>query len=126
MKQLNINNIKGLNKKGVYKIYFYVNDSPYPINRIIKSDKSGLVYIGCTNKQDFERRLNNFRLSMEKEKTNNHSGGNKISLNDNLKNLISKGKLMFDTIEKEQPLEEEKKMIQNYFLEFGEKPPLNG
>ena len=126
MKKLNNLNIKGLEKKGVYKIYLYFENKPYPINRILKVDSSGLVYIGCTKKQNFEKRLNNFILSSEKVKTNNHSGGNKISINDNLKKLISSGKLMFEIIEFDNPLEEERKMIDQYFDEFGEKPPLNG
>jgi hypothetical protein len=126
LKELIKSNIQGLINRGVYKIYFYVNDKPFSVNRILKCDMSGLFYIGCTNKQNFEKRLNNFILSSEKVKTNNHSGGNKISINDNLKKLISTGKLMFEIIEFDNPLEEERKMIDQYFDEFGEKPPLNG
>lgn len=126
MKLLIKSNVKGLINRGVYKIYLYFDNKPYPINRILKVDSSGLVYIGCTKKQNFEKRLNNFILSSEKNKTNNHSGGNKISINDNLKKLISSGKLMFEIIEFDNPLEEERILIEKYFEEFGEKPPLNG
>jgi hypothetical protein len=126
VKQLNKINIQGLNKKGIYKIYFYVNDNPYPINRIIKSDESGLVYIGCTKKQNFEIRLNNFLLSRDRVKTNNHPGGDKISRNISLNKFFSNGVLMFEINECENPFEVEYKLINDYFLEFGEKPPLNG
>jgi len=126
VKELIKPNLVGLNHKGVYKIYFYKNNTPYPIPRITKTDTSGLIYIGCTKKQNLEVRLNNFLLSSTKSKTNNHSGGNKISKSEGLKNLFSDGKLMFQVFEHSSPLKEEKSLIESYVKEFGEKPPLNG
>ena len=126
MKELIKQNLIGLNDKGVYKIYFYKNNIPYPIPRITKTDTSGLIYIGCTKKQNLEVRLNNFLLSSTKLKTNNHSGGDKISKSDVLKNLLSCGILMFEVFIHNYPLKEEKTLIESYVKEFGEKPPLNG
>ena len=126
MNELNRHNLFRLNDKGVYKIYLFKNNIPYPIPRIIKNDTSGLIYIGCTNKQNLEVRLNNFLLSSTKSKTNNHSGGNKISKSEVLKNLFSDGILMFEVFEHPSPLEEERTLIESYVKEFGEKPPLNG
>jgi hypothetical protein len=126
MKELNKQNLVGLTDRGVYKIYFYKNNIPYPIPRITKTDTSGLIYIGCTKKQNFEVRLNNFLLSSTKLKTNNHSGGDKISKSNVLKNLFSDGILMFVVLVHSSPLDEEKTLIESYVKEFGEKPPLNG
>ena len=80
--------------------------------------------VGTTNL--LEVRLNNFLLSSTKSKTNNHSGGNKISKSEVLKNLFSDGILMFEVFEHPSPLEEERTLIESYVKEFGEKPPLNG
>jgi len=126
LKELNKTNIKGLDKKGVYKIYFYQNDKPTTICRIAKKDTSGLIYIGCTQKQNFEKRLGNFILSWKKDKTNNHSAGNKINKIKKLKNLFESGVLMYEVIESIDPLLDEANMIYKYINEFGEKPPLNG
>jgi hypothetical protein len=126
VRELNKENLVGLNDKGVYKIYFYLNNKPYPIPRVIKTDTSGLIYIGCTKKQNLEDRLKNFLLSSSKLKTNNHSGGNKIFKSEVLKDFLSKGTLMFEVFVNNSPLEEERKSIMSYVNDFGEKPPLNG
>lgn len=126
MKELNKSNINGLDKLGVYKIYFYKNNKPVPINRVLKKDNSGMIYIGCTSKQNFGKRLNDFLLSMKKVKTNNHPGGDKISRNISLNTFFSNGVIMFEINECQNPFEEENKLINDYFIEFGEKPPLNG
>ena len=126
MKELNKLNIQGLDKQGVYKIFFYKNEKPFPINRILKVDETGLIYIGCTKKQGFEKRLNDFILSMKNQKTINHPGGNKIFKNKSLKDFFSDGKIMFEVFECFNPLDEEFNLIINYISEYGEKPPLNG
>jgi hypothetical protein len=127
MNNLSYKNISELNSKGVYKIYLYSDENkPFPIERVCKTDCKGLLYIGCTKKQNFKLRLSNFISSMSYERTNNHTGGNKISKINILKRVINNGILKFEIIDSNNPLESEKEEIKKYIHEFGEKPPLNG
>ena len=105
---------------------FNNKNKPQQINRFCNIDYSGLIYIGCTYKQNVETRLLNFIRSMENLKTNYHSGGNKISKFEILNNLIIENILMFECEEYKNSKVQESIELNDYISKFGEKPPLNG
>lgn len=130
MKELNQKNLKEdarLVKIGVYKIYLYSSNGPITINRFLGGDNSGLIYIGAAEKTTLKYRLENFLRTLDPEnKTNSHSGGNKIKGNQEIKKFISKHVLMYDVITTASAKFDEKEEIKNYKDQFGEVPPLNG
>lgn len=127
LKKLTKELVKGYNFQGIYRIYLFNNkNKPQQINRFCNIDYSGLIYIGCTYKQNVETRLLNFIRSMENLKTNNHSGGNKISKFETINNLITENILMFECKEYKNSKIQEFIELEDYISKFGEKPPLNG
>jgi hypothetical protein len=61
-----------------------------------------------------------------KTSTDNHPGGNKIKESKVLKRLIDQYYLYVKVEESKDPQGYERKLIDAYIDEFGEKPPLNG
>lgn len=128
MKKLTIENIKldeSLKSPGVYKIYLF-NQNPLTIQRLLKPDKSGLIYIGAAEKTELIYRLSCFLNTIKNEKQNNHSAGFKVKTNENLKSFLAQNTLMYDVILDLNAKKLEKNLIEKYKLEFGEVPPLNG
>jgi hypothetical protein len=71
-----LTDLKGIPKKpGIYKIRMKINGKPYPIQRVLKDDKEGVIYIG---KHDFNlnRRLNSFLNALDKGK--NHIAADRL------------------------------------------------
>ena len=125
--QRTILNDINLKKSGVYKIYLYKKGKPIPIYRFLNYDKSGLIYIGATEKTSIHYRLSCFLNSINPiRKQNNHSAGNKISKNKKLNQLIANSDLMFEFILTNQAKKYEKKELKDYRDLNGEVPPLNG
>jgi DNA gyrase/topoisomerase IV subunit B len=128
MKTLTIENIKSdktLMEHGVYRIYLF-NESPLKIQRFLKTDDSGLIYIGAAEKTELVYRLSCFLNTIKNNKQNNHSAGFKVKTNKNLNSFITNNTLMYDVIIDLNAKKIEKNLIEKYKLEFGEVPPLNG
>jgi hypothetical protein len=130
MRELNHKNLTEdvrLVNSGVYKIYLYSSNGPITINRFLGGDNSGLIYVGAAEKSTLKYRLENFSRTMNPiNRINNHSGGNKIKINQEIRKFILKGVLIYDVITTASAKLEEKKEIQIYKERFGEVPPLNG
>jgi hypothetical protein len=117
------------NNGGVYKIYLINKNSEIPttINRLINSDETGLVYIGCSKqKGGIASRLSQFILNIGNQTSNFHTAGSKIANNSALKRFISIYDLYFQFINSDEPKKMEEKLLKKYKNEFGEVPPLNG
>lgn len=129
MKKLTIENLKideSLKNPGVYKIYLF-NENPLTIQRFLKPDESGLIYIGSAEKTELSDRLSYFLNTINNnKKQNSHSAGFKIETNENLKSFLTQNTLMYDVILDLNAKKLEKNLIKKYKLEFGEVPPLNG
>lgn len=128
MKKLTIENIrsdKTLIEHGVYRIYLF-NESPLKIQRFLKPDESGLIYIGAAEKTELVYRLSCFLNTIKNNKQNNHSAGFKVKTNKNLNSFINNNTLMYDVIIDLNAKKNEKNLIEKYKFEFGEVPPLNG
>jgi len=122
----NINKIED-NKFGVYKIYLYENGNPIVIRRFLKDDSSGLIYIGSAQKTSIRYRLTCFLKSTDPlYRQNNHSGGDKIKNNSNLREFVNKKQIMFELETFNNPRDLERNLLIAYRQSYGELPALNG
>ena len=130
MQLLTINNLKSdtnIDVPGVYQIYIQDNNKPLIINRLLKQDDSGLIYIGAAEKTNIHYRLKCFLNSKDPDRRqNNHTAGNKILHQVKLQKLIDQNKLFYNFITTKEAKKLEKSLIRKYINEFGEVPPLNG
>lgn len=128
MLELNSENIKKApNEIGVYKIFVKnEEEQPITISRFCNNDLTGLLYIGQTNKQTLSKRIYQFYASAHLQKaTHNHSGAQKYFKNQLIRETLGNHSLWFDYEITNAPEETEKKLLNDYFLQFGEYPPLN-
>lgn len=127
MKKLTLSkqNIDSIDKKiGVYQIWACdSNCNPITINRFCGIDNNGLLYIGCTIKQNLRKRLNQFYSSTIK--ANTHAGGIKYQKRKKIKKILKKDSLWFNFIITKNPKEKETELLIKYINKFGEHPPLN-
>jgi hypothetical protein len=116
------------NQKGVYVIYaLNPNETPQAINRVLKTDILGRLYIGQTTKQTFKDRLDMFRRVMNPNyAATAHSGGLNLKEIPALRNRFPSNCIYVQVFPHQNPKAEEERMIEAYRQEFGEVPPLNG
>lgn len=107
---------------GIYKLFWVINGQPQPINRLLDTDNSGLLYIGGT--KSVQGRLDNFRNSAFRRGTN-HTAGKKYR-EGKLNRFISEGDIYAEVKYFHNALELERELLLNYRRTFGEIPPLNG
>ncbi len=116
------------NQKGVYVIYaLNDNETPKPINRVLKTDKNGILYIGQTTKQTFKKRLDMFkRVIAPNYAATAHSGGLNLKEIHALREAFPANCIYVQVFPYQNPKAVEQRMIEEYRQEFGEVPPLNG
>lgn len=116
------------NQKGVYVIYaLNPDETPQPINRVLGTDKNGVLYIGQTTDQVFKTRLDSFKRVMNPAlAANNHSGALNMKEIERLRQRFPITNLFVSIIPSATPKQDETRMIEEYRQEFGEVPPLNG
>ncbi len=115
------------NQKGVYVIYaLNADEMPQAINRVLGTDKNGVLYIGQTTKQTFKDRLDMFRRVMNPDyAASAHSGGLNLKQIPALRNRLPANCIYVQVFPHQNPEAEEKRIIETYRQEFGEVPPLN-
>jgi len=115
-------------QKGVYVIYaLNQKEIPQLINRVLKTDKNGVLYIGQTTKQTFKVRLDMFKRVMDPNyAATAHSGALNLKEIPALRNMFSANDIYVQVFPHANPKSEELRMIEEYRQEFGEVPPLNG
>ena len=120
-------NVKSVNEKpGAYKIYAYRNGKPLTINRFVKIDYDGTLYIGRATKQSLRKRLYQFHTTTKSDKkTTNHSGALKYKTNRIIKDKLGVHELYFEFMANADPKGKEKELLKKYSDQFGEYPPLN-
>ena len=112
------------NQKGVYVIYaLNPDETPQEINRVLKTDKLGRLYIGQTTKQTFKDRLDMFRRVMNPNyAATAHSGGLNLKEILGLRNRFPSYCIYVQVFPHQNPKTEEERMIEAYRQEFGEVP----
>jgi hypothetical protein len=112
---------------GVYRVRLFKEGNPYPINRLNGTDSDGVLSIGMSKNLE-DRRNKFFRIVY-----GNHRFSHSEAITWWLVRNVSKFKeetcsLKFDyrfLNDGVKAIEEEKRLLQEYFIEFSEPPPLN-
>lgn len=110
---------------GVYKLSCLdENDRIIGINRIIKTDQNGVLYIGKAT--SFLDRVINLKKSISPNyNSNSHECGLRYKKSDSLKRKFPYENLVIELTCFEDINTAEKNLLTKYELEFGELPPLN-
>ena len=111
-------------KTGVYKLHWKKCSKPELIHRLAGVDNQGILYIGCTKKLGLYSRLKNMATVFDPQKKQMHTIGLRLA-HKPLKNLISIEDIYVTYELCDNSEEREKELIRNYFLKYGEEPPLN-
>lgn len=108
---------------GTYQLYCVDDiDNPIQINRLLKNDKKGILYIGkaltfLDRVIDLKKSLSPYHISA------NHECG--VRYKNNLRERFPYENLWVELESFENIDEAEKKLLSDYENEFGELPPLN-
>ena len=109
---------------GVYYIKTYYNQIPIRLNRVLGTDKDGILYIGKSdNLRERLRML--WRVLNPKLNATAHPFGKKFNENKKLKNTFPLKSLYISYKISTDPKALEFDLLQKYFLKFGEVPPFN-
>ncbi len=109
---------------GVYELYSKNGGEVVVVNRCIKVDPKGILYIGKA--KTFRNRVIGLRKTIDPlYKSESHICGRRYKNNKNLMKQFPFEDLYVRLHQFDQPEVVEKKKIEDYFLEFGEVPPLN-
>lgn len=123
----NIEKLPDYEGKGVYRVRLVDNKGKsVSIQRFLGEDKDGIILIG--EAEDIKTRLNQFNKVVTESKKYAHSEGLTIHLLRKITKFNEKyGMCTFQyTFSKvDEHKEEEKRLLKNYFQEYGETPPLN-
>ncbi len=123
----NIENLPDYEGKGVYRFRLVDNKGKsISIQRFLGENKYGIIVIGET--KNIKTRLKQFNKVVIEKKKYPHSEGLTIHLLRRITKFTEKyGMCTFQyTFSKvNKPKEEEKKLLESYFKEYGENPPLN-
>ncbi|NQX84844.1 MAG: hypothetical protein HRT67_02885 [Flavobacteriaceae bacterium] len=113
------------NSGGVYKLFSKKNEQRKPINRLLKTDINGILYIGKAD--SFVNRIITLQkvIHPTKYKSTNHSGGRRYNRNSRISDNYPYHSLYIELSQHNNPKERESEILNSYFQEFGEVPPLN-
>ncbi|MFX0027860.1 MAG: hypothetical protein ACFE8B_01505 [Candidatus Hermodarchaeota archaeon] len=122
-----IENLPDYEGKGVYKVRIVsYKEKSISIQRFLDEDKDGIIMIGKAD--NIKKRLKQFNKIVTERKKYPHSEGLTIHLLRKIPKFKEKyGTCTFQyTFSKVgEPTEEEKKLLESYFIYYGELPPLN-
>ena len=127
-----IDNLAVLGKwPGVYQIRLAEGACATPINRLLDIDVLGLLGIGET--VDLARRLKEFYKAVNEQRIMKHSAGDRllfiyIFCFSSWEAKYKNSKLQFNYMKlsnKNKAQSEESKLLKEYFIKYGELPPLN-
>jgi len=109
---------------GVYKLFCKKKNEVVEINRLIATDKDGVLYIGKAN--SFLDRVIELKKSLSpKHFSSQHECGYRWKNHPNISKKFTYENLYIQLTSDETPLSLEKQMLNKYEKEFGELPPLN-
>lgn len=109
---------------GVYFIKTHSKKKPIRINRVLGIDEDGILYIGKSeNLRERLRML--WRVINPKQKATAHTFGKKYNENKKLREAFPLKSLYISYGISTDPKVLEFKLLNKYFLKFGEVPPFN-
>ena len=111
-------------KGGAYILFFKDKGKIRPIARFIGIDGDGILYIGKAT--SYLDRVINLKKSLDPEKKSTaHICGRRYKKNKNIVKEFPFQNLYIRLFPHNNPEEKERELIDKYFNEFGEVPPLN-
>ena len=114
-------------KGGVYILKCFDSENtstPLSINRFLKKDSKGILYIGMAN--EFLDRVANLKKSISpKYNSNSHECGVRYKSNQSIQDKYPFQNLYLELIGSDSPRDLEYDLIKKYEEEFGELPPFN-
>ncbi|NAS10603.1 hypothetical protein [Poritiphilus flavus] len=118
-------------EKGVYELYYFDGSNPRTISRLFGADDKGILYIGCTKKALLKRVSDLQKTIMENSKSEQKRPVVKgyKTLNKKffrIRKKIDVNNLYVSLFQYDRPKYEESRRLENYVIQFGELPPLNG
>lgn len=109
---------------GVYFIHSFNDKAPLKINRVLKVDDRGILYIGKS--ENIRERLRMlWRVINPQLKAKAHTFGIKYNDNKNLRKAFPLESLIISYKTTNESKKIESKLLNQYFAKFGEVPPLN-
>lgn len=110
---------------GIYKLSCLDNnDQTIGINRLIKTDQNGILYIGKTT--SFLDRVITLKKSISPDyNSDSHECGVRYKCSDLIKTKFPFQNLILELKTYQNIHSAEKELLNNYEFEFGELPPLN-
>jgi len=123
----NIENLPDYEGKGVYRFRLVDNKGKsISIQRFLGEDKDGIIVIG--EAENIKTRLKQFNKVVIEKKKYPHSEGLTIHLLRSITKFDEKYEMctfQYTYSKVDEHKEEEKKLLESYFMEYGEIPPLN-
>jgi hypothetical protein len=111
-------------KGGAYKMIYKENGKVRQIGRFLKVDSEGTLCIGKATCY-LDRVIGLKKTIDPKYESEPHIGGRRYKKNDNIKIIFPYSNLYVILIEDDNPESKEKELLDQYFQQFGEVPPLN-
>jgi hypothetical protein len=109
---------------GVYHIYSYKDKKPLKINRVLRLDNEGVLYIGKSD--NLRERLRILKKNIiKKPQVSTHTFGKKHNENKRLQKAFPLASLFVKYQISEDSKKLEKDLLDQYFQKFGEVPPFN-
>ncbi len=117
---------------GTYILYWFKNDEPRKIGRLLDTDCEGVLYIGETDKTLYSR-VTSLAVSIQSNSDEIQSEPKEMG-HKTLSKKFFRIRKHIDVTDlyvevntcKISPKEDESKLIEDYVADFGELPPLNG
>jgi hypothetical protein len=111
-------------KGGIYKLIAINNGQRIPIKRFLGIDPEGVLYIGKAN--SFIDRVIKLKTSIDPDYNGQgHICGRRYKSNPNIAKQFPFDNLFMELHETTEPKERESELLREYFVKFGEAPPLN-
>lgn len=114
-------------KGGVYILKCFDSENtstPLPVNRFLKKDSEGILYIGMAN--EFLDRVPNLTKSISPNyKSSSHACGVRYKSNQSIQDRYPFENLYLELIGSDNPRVTESDLLKKYEEIFGELPPLN-
>ena len=109
---------------GAYRLFCKRGENIIPIQRLLGTDPSGILYIGSAISY-LDRVIDLKKTIDPKYKSTPHIGGRRYNKNPRIAQRFPYVSLFIELIGDKNPESKEKGLLDAYFLKFGEVPPLN-
>ena len=111
---------KKLPEEGVYILY-----AGTPIDRFLKKDPKGILYIGKGIILPYHNRIGKFINAINDTEKGSHKGGDRFYLIQKVKDRFPISNMKVEIQLTDNSKEQEKDLLDEYYSTYGDTPPLN-